>query len=148
MFPTDITFPEVISIDTGENNSARVGRSFIFDYSKGQHIMTDGKPKETTELEAIKQWLELLVRTSLEKYAVYDDTGFGTTWDRYIGYRQLPKGFIASELEREIQENCNKYCPAIERITDFSAVRLTDGLEVSFTAELTNKDVLGVKVSV
>ena len=61
MFPTDITFPEVISIDTGENNSTRVGRSFVFDYSKGQHIMTDGKPKETTELEAIKQWLELLV---------------------------------------------------------------------------------------
>ena len=34
MFPTDITFPEVISIDAGENNSARVGRSFVFDYKK------------------------------------------------------------------------------------------------------------------
>lgn len=147
MFPTDITFPETISIEN-DSKSTSVGRSFVFDYASGQHVMADGKPKETTQLEAIKQWLELLVRTKLGKYRVYQDTGFGTTWENYIGFRQLPKGYIESELEREIQESCDEYCPAIERVSDFSAERLKDGLEVSFTAELTDKEVLEVKVSV
>lgn len=149
MFPTDITFPEKITLETANNSSdSRVGRSFVFDYVTGQHLIVDGKPKETTELEAIRQWLELLVRTKLGKYKVYEDTEFGTTWENYIGFRQLPRGYIESELEREIQESCDKYCPAIESVRDFEAERITDGLIVTFTAELTNKDVLEVRVDV
>lgn len=148
MFPTDITFPETVINEDQTSEDISVGRSFVFDYVKGQHLIVDGKPKETTEFQAIEQWLELLIRTKLNKYSVYDDTDFGTTLENYKGHRQLPIGFIESELEREIQEACNKYCPAIERISDFSAERTTNGLIISFTAELTNSEALEVKVSV
>lgn len=149
MFPTDITFPETKNIENQNDNlDVKVGRSFVFDYVNGQHVIVDGKPKETTEAQAIQQWLELLVRTVIGKYTVYQDTKFGTTWEKYISYRQLPNGYIQSELEREIQESCNEYCPAIERVQDFTAERLRDGLIVSFTAELKNKQVLEVRVNV
>lgn len=149
MFPKDIVFPEKIEIDEDKEDKSRsVGRSFVFDYITGQHMIVDGKPKETTQLKAIEQWLELLLRTKIGKYIVYKDTSFGTTWENYISFRQLPKGYIESELEREIQESCQKYCPAVEKVSNFSAERLTDGLKVSFTAVLTNKEVLEVRVDV
>lgn len=148
MFPTDITFPKVITDTENDSADASVGRSFVFDYVKGQHLIVDGKPKETDESTAIKQWFELLLRTTLGKYTVYDDTDFGTTWQNYIGYRQLPKGFVESELKREIVEACDEYCPAVAAVTDFVAERTSHGLTVSFTAELTNSELVEVTISV
>lgn len=147
MFPTDTDF-ESIKISTANEQSSKIGRSFLFDFKTGQHQITDGKVIECDQLQAIQQWLELLVRTMLDKYKVYQGTGFGLTWEQYIGRRDLPLGFIISELEREVSEAAVKLNPAIASVQEFTVERQTRGLTVDFSAVLKDKQVLEVSISV
>lgn len=145
MFPTDTNF----TLNTNKNEQpAKLGRSFLFDFATGRHVVIDGKLQETTQLQAVKQWLELLLITTVDKYRVYQDTGFGTTWERHISYRNIPLGFITSEIEREITEAATTLNPAIDTIRDFTAVRTTRGLTVSFTAVLKDAQLLEVNANV
>lgn len=144
MFPLDINLETIIENKEREQMvSSRMGRSFLFDFKTGQHQIVDGAVVECDELTAIKQWLELMVQTTLDKYQVYKDTGFGTSAETFIGRRTLPKGFVASELEREIKESC-LLCPAIERAAEFQITRTTRGMQIAFTVYLVNGAVLGV----
>lgn len=147
MFPTDTDFKQV-NIDKQNEQSSKIGRSFLFDFKTGRHMVIDGKANETTDLQAVQQWLELLVRTMRDKYTVYQGTGFGTTWEQYIGHRDLPIGFIVSEMEREITEAATKLNPAIARVQDFTIERQQRGLLVGFTAVLKDKRVLEVSIDV
>ena len=149
MFPTDIDLSETIErLEQAQaEQSSNIGRSFLFDFSTGQHKIVDGAVAECDELTAIKQWLELMVRTTLDKYQVYQNTAFGHSAETFIGRRTLPKGFVASELEREISESC-ALCPAIERAGNFEITRTTRGMTIAFTAYLANGDLLEGKYDV
>lgn len=145
MFPTEINLDHIAEQIEREQmaQSSHIGRSFLFDFDTGQHRVVDGAVKECDELTAIKQWLELMVKTTLDKFLVYKDTGFGTSAEKFIGRRTLPKGFVASELEREIKESC-LLNPAIERADDFSVTRTTRGMQIAFTAYLINGELVEV----
>lgn len=145
MFPSDINLEELIKEAESEpiENSSRIGRSFLFDFETGQHQIVDGAVKECDELTAIKQWLELMVKTTLDKFLVYKDTGFGTSAEKFIGRRTLPKGFVASELEREVKESCTLN-PAIERTENFEVTRTVRGMQIAFTVYLKNGELLEV----
>ena len=119
-----------------------IGRSFSFDFNTRRFNVMAGKVKETTQEEAIKQWIELLLRTAVNRYKVYEGTGFGTNISKLVGYKSL-RGFIESEIKREISENImmNR---AIEGIEDFETSLEGDMLQVSFTLILKNKKVLEV----
>ena len=149
MFPTEINLDHITEQIEREQmaQSSHIGRSFLFDFDTGQHRVVDGAVKECDELTAVRQWLDLMVRTALDKYKVYENTGFGNSAEKFIGRRTLPKGFAASELEREIKESC-KLCPAIERAGNFNIERTTRGMEIAFTAYLVNGELLEVKNSV
>lgn len=145
MFPTDINLSDLIdeaAEDTAEKDT-RIHRSFLFDFDKGQHKVIDGTPKECTELEAIKQWLQLMCLTGLDKYAVYKDEPFGTSAEFFLGYRKLPYGFIASEIQREVEEAC-QLNPAIEYVDNFIVSREGRKLKIEFTAHLVHDELLEV----
>lgn len=122
-----------------------IGRSIRFDYGKMEFVFSNGKAEEVTKEEAIKQWLELLCRTLPDRYPVYFDSGFGIETDRIIGYKALPKGFIYSEIKRQIEENA-VMSRSITSITNFSAEMYDRSLHISFTAVLFNGE--GVEVDV
>lgn len=149
MFPTDINLEELIEEAENEpvENSNRIGRSFLFNFETGQHQIIDGAVIECDELTAIRQWLELMCRTALEKYHVYQGEAFGTSAEKFIGHRTLPQGFVASELEREISESV-KLNPAIDRAGNFSVERQPHGMRVAFTAYLKNGELLEVRKDV
>ena len=88
-----------------------------------------------------------MVRTPINKYQVYQNTAFGHIAETFIGRRTLPKGFVASELERELSESC-VLCPAIERTGNFEITRTTRGMTIAFTAYLANGDLLEGKYDV
>jgi len=146
VFPTDINIDKIVEqVERRQpEQSSRIGRSFLFDFNTGQHKIVDGAVTECDELTAIKQWLKLMVRTTLSKYKVYQGAAFGHSAESFIGRRTLPKGFVASELEREIAESCN-LCPAIERVGNFEITRTTRGMVIAFTAYLVNGELLGVR---
>nr|DAP53607.1 MAG TPA: Protein of unknown function (DUF2634) [Caudoviricetes sp.] len=149
MFPTDINLEKIIKNEESEQAKelSHIGRSFLFDFSTGQHTIIDGAVIECDELTAIRQWLELMCRTALEKYHVYQGEAFGTSAEKFIGHRTLPQGFVASELEREISESV-KLNPAIDRAGNFSVERQPHGMRVAFTAYLKNGELLEVRKDV
>lgn len=125
-----------------KSQDIKIGRSFVFDFNTKNFNVIAGKVKETTEEEAIRQWIELMIRTSVDKYKVYQGTGFGTNIDKLIGYRSL-RGFVESEIKREISENIimNR---AIDSIENFETEFEGDNLQVSFTVILKNNEILEV----
>lgn len=139
-------FPNSVNGSFNTEENTRLGRSFVFDFETGQTQVVGGVVQETTELQAAKQWIELLVRTTLDKYVVYKGTGFGTSIQRYIGYRSLPFGFIESEFQREVEEGA-QLNPAIEGISNFVLTRTTRGLIVEFTVNMKNKDIFGMVIN-
>lgn len=147
MFPAYRDFAQVKNeIEKQSDLSSKIGRSFLFDYKKKQFVIMDGNVVEPSELEAIKQWLELLLRTALDKFIIYRGRAFGTTMENYIGIKSLPNGFIESELERELAEATN-LCGAIERINSISTTRARDTLKIDLSVELKNKQLLEVSIN-
>lgn len=139
-------FPQRPDIDVAtERIDGIIKRSFYFDFETGAFEVNSGVVRETTQIEAIRQWLELLCRTCLDKYLVYRDTGFGNTAESFIGQRLLPSGYVEAELEREITEAAMQMNPAILRLKDFRVERTTRSLLISFTAELKDKSLLEVR---
>lgn len=146
MFPV-FDFDTTIQAEEKEQD-VKIGKSFVFDFKSKRFNVVAGKVKETTEEEAIRQWIELLLRTAVDKYKVYEGTGFGTNIDKLVGYKSM-RGFVESEMKREISEkiimNMNR---VIERIENFKTDFEGSMIEVSFTVILKNKKVLEVASNV
>ncbi len=77
----------------------------LFDFKKKQIVIKDGKVVMATKVEQVMQWIELLIRTEVDKYEVYKDTDFGMT-NLYAlrGHSLFETPFFIMELEREIKE--------------------------------------------
>lgn len=127
-----------------------IGKTFLFDYKTGQHILTDGKLKECTTNEAISQWIEKVLRTEINKYGIYtidESDGFGISVYEYVGKRKLHMGYVASELKREITEQLLKH-RHIESIEDYTAEQINRSLHVTFTAVLITGEKLNKEASI
>lgn len=139
MFPDINTDIDRLSNIEAENGYIEpLGKTFVFDFEKGQHNIVDGRLAECNFTESISQWIEVVLRTELNKYIVYteDETeDFGISIYKYIGKRNIPVIYLASELKREIEEQLikNRF---IESITDYTTERVQRGLHIQFTVVL------------
>ena len=72
-------FPETSELVISENTSANTAgtKSFLYDFSKGDFVIRDGKLVECDELEAIKVWIEKIIRTEKNRFPIYDGTEYG-----------------------------------------------------------------------
>lgn len=134
MFPDDTGFIAVIPTDDTSQN-AQIGDTLAFDYDKNQFVIVDGTPVLRSRAAAVRQWIHLMLITHLGRFTVYEGTAFGHTGEQLIGMRQVPPGFIHSELAREIREACG-LCPAIEKASDFTFSRENRTLHVKFLVTL------------
>lgn len=143
MFPeNNINYDSVI-----KEEAKPIGKSFLFDYTKREFIVEDGKVKEIKDLEAIKQWIELMLKTPKEGFQVYAGSEFGINLDKYIGYKKTQLGFVKSELKREIEETIilNR---AISGIKNFECTPEDDRLLVEFTVILKSEEEVEVSTVV
>lgn len=129
-------FPENTDIKLLQEQE-NVGKSFSFDYDKKQFVIDRGSPKEIKDKEAIRNWIMLLLNVYHESANVYKGEGFGTTIKDLVGNHAYPKGFIESEIERELKEKM-RLNPFIEDLSAFSFERKTKGLNIQFTVILKN----------
>ena len=134
MFPVD----EIDSV-TVQTETKDIGRSFRFDLEAREFVVKDGKVSETNRLEAIKQWVSLLLVTAAGRYKIYDDTNFGINLDQYIGYKKGNLGFVKSELKREISEKIIEN-RSIDGIENFDIIPSGDDMKVSFTVILKTEE--------
>ncbi len=140
MFPEiQANLSQLESILSETNSEIKpLGKTFLFDYKTGQHVLKDGKMVECTADEAVAQWIEKVLRTAVGKYGVYviDETDdFGIQIYNYVGEKKLHVGYIASELKREITEQMSNH-RYIDSVENFEANRNGRTLEITFSVKL------------
>ena len=88
--------------------------AFGFDWDgEKTYRMEKGSPAQVTETEAVKEWLQLVLRTQAGRYAIYP-ADFGASLYDLIGKR-LPRGASLAELRRQLQASA-AYLPEISSI--------------------------------
>lgn len=120
MFPNDVDLNIYVNtVDDTQDTAVTgtIGRSIKFDYDKKEFVILDGKPIEPSKIDSIKQWIELYIRTEINKYAVYTDS-FGVDTRGLLGYR-LPRGYQVAEIMRRINEGILTKCPDIKSVGEW-----------------------------
>lgn len=149
MFPTmDLdSIANQINEEENELNKTTLGRVFMINFieNKATIIMENGRPKECKTIEEkVKVYVQVLLRTAYEKFKVYKDTEFGMTYFNYRGRRNLPQGFMESEMKREIETSLFKL-NIVERIQEFSAKLTSVEFECNFEIILKDGQTVGIK---
>lgn len=119
MFPNDVDLDIQVNTvdDTQDITTGTIGRSIKFDYDKKEFIVNEGKLVEPSKIDSIKQWIELYIRTEINKYAVYTDS-FGIDTRGLLGYR-LPRGYQVAEIMRRINEGILTQCPDVVSVSNW-----------------------------
>ena len=65
-------FPETDELVISETTSENTGgtKSFLYDFSKGDFVIRDGKLVPCDSLEAIKVWIEKIIRTEKNRFPI------------------------------------------------------------------------------
>lgn len=137
MFPT---IPDTIPAQA----SGDIGRVPAFDSGESLFLMRDGALIERSGLEAVRQWIDLMLRQQVDRVPIYRtgaDTKIGI--DRSLLGSRLPTGLMAAEVERNVRETLS-YCPAIRAVRDFKITRRGRACHVEFTAVLNSGDTVEV----
>ena len=124
-------FPEKTNIVTASNTETLSGRkSYLFDFDKGDFVVRDGKLVECDGLEAIKVWIEKIIRTEKGRYHIYNNTDYGCHLEDLIIGNSYTIEFIEAELRREIKEALLQN-PQITNVTGFLITRDKGSITVS-----------------
>ena len=132
-----------------EEIQSNIGDTLEFDFKSGDFRLSDGAIKTARDIEALKQWIEQLSRTELDKYEIYKETGFGIDSKEML-LSGLPYDFVTSEIERELTEKIEQR-EDVESVDEFEFEREKRGLRVKLTVitiygELESEvDVIGIQ---
>lgn len=91
-----------------------VGTAFLFDWQKNCFVMENGSPVEVTGEEAVRAWLNLVVRTAAGRLRIYP-ADFGARAQDLVGMK-LPHGAGLSELRRQIADSARQL-PVIQEVS-------------------------------
>lgn len=133
MFPnsTDIT------LDNETQTSSRT-KSYMFDFENGDFIVRDGKLIECDSIDAIKVWIEKILRTEKGRYKIYDNTEYGCHLGDLIIGNNYTAEFIEAELKREIGDAI-KQNTQITSVTNFNITRNINAITVTLEVVLNDE---------
>lgn len=77
--------------------------TFLYDFKTCDFVMENGKPVTVSSVDALNVWIEKILRTQLNRYEIYTDTGYGTNIEDLIIGKGYSTAFVQSELKREIE---------------------------------------------
>ena len=89
-------------------------KSVKFDYDTNT-FEVDNQP---SEVEQVKQWVELLIKVEKDKYRIYDEN-FGMDFSDIVGYR-LPRSVQVSEIIRRLKRGIINGCDHVNDVRDFT----------------------------
>jgi len=115
---------------TAAENTAASGKSFLFDFTAGDFIIRDGKLVECESIDAIKVWIEKMLRTEKGRFRIYNDTDYGCRIEDLLIGNSYHVAFIEAELKREIEDALMQN-PNISAVSNFSIERTASGIIVS-----------------
>ena len=143
MFPiTEQTAGTQSSIETGNGI-----KTYLFDFETGDFVVRDGKLAECDGVDAVRMWIEKIIRTEKNRYKIYTDTEYGCHLeDLVIGNNYTP-AFIEAELKREIEDALMQH-PLIQRISGFMIERSTNAITVTLEVNIDGKGTNSITVTV
>ena len=127
-------------------DAAALGKSFLFDFTSDEFVIRDGKLVECDGMEAIKIWIEKILRTEKDRFAIYSDTDYGCHLEDLIVGSNFSAAFIESELRREVTDSLMQN-PQIKNISNFEVIRGTNSITVSMEVN-TSYDTRGNLITV
>ena len=77
--------------------------TFLYDFKVCDFVMEDGDPVTVSGVDALKVWIEKILRTQLNRYEIYTDTGYGANIEDLVVGKGYSTAFVQSELKREIE---------------------------------------------
>lgn len=139
MFPEDVQeyLENETLIEESTNTATFNGKSFLFDFKKGDFVYKNGSLVEVEGKEALKTWIEKIIRTESFKFNIYENVDYGISIDDLIG-STLPRGFIESELKRELTEAILRN-PLVDDLTDWKFEKDGSKWTIAFTVETTEE---------
>ena len=120
---TDITLDNKSDASSGT-------KSYMFDFENGDFVVRDGKLIECDGIDAIKVWIEKILRTEKGRYPIYDNTEYGCHLEDLIIGNSYTTEFIEAELKREI-EDALKQNSRITSVTNFKISRNKNAITVT-----------------
>lgn len=124
-------FPETKEISFASSSDSYGTKSFLFDFDTGDFNVRDGKLIECGGIEAVKVWIEKILRTEKGRFEIYDNTEYGARLEDLIVGNSYSVAFIESELKREIEDALLQNL----QIRSVSNIQITRGIN-SLTVEL------------
>jgi len=107
-----------------------IGKSFAYDFDRGDFIMRNGKLIELFGVESLKMWIMKVMKTELSRFRIYEGIPYGVTLEGLIG-SNLPRAYIEAETEREVTESL-LLSPYIDGLEGWTFERDGKWMRVSF----------------
>lgn len=138
------------STNTNIKTSVKTGKSFLFDFKQGDFIVKDGKIVEIDDTEALKVWIEKILRTEKFRFKVYEkqnrNSEYGINiYDLIIG-KTYPKSFIEAEIKREVTDALLRN-PLIKSLSNWSIEQDNPMLKIAFKVNLANGETFSQEVN-
>lgn len=97
-------FPEIELLEEEQEETFQFnGRSFLYDFEKGDFVYKNGAPVVVEGKAALLMWAEKVIRTEKFRFNVHKGIDYGVKIEDLIGGR-FPRAFAESEIMREITE--------------------------------------------
>ncbi|MGE8080516.1 DUF2634 domain-containing protein [Peribacillus loiseleuriae] len=107
-----------------------IGKSFLYDFNKGDFVLKDGKPVELHGIESLKMWINKVIRTEKFKFRIYDNTEYAMTLEDLMG-SNFPQAFIEVEIKREVTSSLLLH-PYIKSVDGWTFVRDGTQMKIQF----------------
>lgn len=105
----------------------------VFDFAAGEFVITNGHIKTAVGREAVKVWIEKIIRTEINRYDIYKGTGYGSTVESLLIGHVYPTDYLRAEISEHIKnallKNADITAVKINRI-ELNGSRLTWGIAV------------------
>ena len=141
-------FPNSANVNLNNETKLSNGtKSYLFDFASGDFVVRDGKLTECDDIDAIKVWIEKILRTEKGRYSIYADTVYGCHLEDLIIGNSYTVEFIEAELKREI-EDALKQNLQITSVTNVQITRSKNSITVTLEVVLNDEGRNTVTVTV
>ena len=139
-------FPKTDTVLTRVETPAQTGtRSYLFDFNKGDFVVRDGKLVECDGMDALKVWIEKILKTEKGRYRIYDGTCYGCQLEDLIIGNTYTLEFTEAELKREVEEAILKN-PLVISVSNFTLTKTANALTIQI--EVKTNDTAGDIITV
>ena len=139
-------FPKTDTVLTRVETPAQTGtRSYLFDFNKGDFVVRDGKLVECDGMDALKVWIEKILKTEKGRDRIYDGTGYGCQLEDLIIGNTYTLEFTEAELKREVEEAILKN-PLVISVSNFTLTKTANALTIQI--EVKTNDTAGDIITV